>query len=407
MPRKETLVGIEIGTSKICVTVGEGREDGSVRVLGIGETPSRGVRKGEIVDFDTAMHCVHDALADAEEKSGQAVETVWVAVTGSHIQSFNSRGATRIPPDRGEIDESDLRDVEINAKEVNIPPENTFLHTMIQRYYVDGQEGVLNPVGMLGHRLEGDFHIIHGVTTRIQNTIRCIRECGVDVEDVVVNSLASSEMLADQNHKELGALVIDIGGGVTDYMLFQDGSVADSGVLAVGGDHVTNDISIGLRIPITKAERVKIEEGSVSLADVLPSDMISLKNDPGFSGRDIQRQMLNTIIHARMRELFEQVQKKLDPVMPLDLLGAGVIITGGCSKLDGLSQLAEEVFGVPVSVTRPHALTGPTSAFESPEYSTAIGLLRYAHSVQQTAPAGGFLENIGSRIGQLFRGLRL
>jgi len=407
MAKRDTLVGIEIGTSKICVTVGEGREDGSVQILGIGETPSRGVRKGEIVDFNTAMHCVNDALADAEEKSGMAIETVWVAVTGSHIQSFNSRGGIRISPEREEIDETDLRDVEINAKEVNIPPENTFIHTMIQRYYIDGQEGVLNPVGMLGHRLEGDFHIIHGVTTRIQNTLRCIREAGVDIEDVVVNSLCSSQMLIDQNHKNLGSLVIDIGGGTTDYMLFHDGSVADSGVLAVGGDHVTNDISIGLRIPITKAEKLKREEGSVSFEDVLPSDMISLKSDTGFSGRDIQRQMLNTIIHARMRELFEQIRKKLDETLPLDLLGGGIILTGGSSKLDGLTGLAEEVFGVPVSLTKPQSVTGPTSAFESPEYSTPIGLLRYAHSIQSSAPEEGFLDGIGSRIGKLFRGLRV
>jgi len=406
MPKRDTLVGIEIGTSKICVTVGQGREDGSIQILGIGETPSRGVRKGEIVDFNTAIHCVNDALADAEEKSGMAIESVWVAVTGSHIQSFNSRGAIKIPPDREEIDETDLHDVEINAKEVNIPSENTFLHTMIQRYYIDGQDGVLNPVGMLGHRLEGDFHIIHGVTTRIQNTIRCIREAGVDVEDVVVNSLCASQMLADQNHKNLGALVIDIGGGTTDFMLFHDGSVADSGVLAVGGDHVTNDISIGLRIPITKAEKLKTEEGSVSFEDVLPTDMITLKNDTGFSGRDIQRQMLNTIIHARMRELFEQIRRKLDPTIHLDLLGSGIILTGGSSKLDGLTQLAEEVFDVPVSLTRPHSVTGPTSAFESPEYTTPIGLLRYAHSVQSSAPEEGFVATMRSHFGKLFRGLR-
>lgn len=386
MARETLLVGLEIGTTKICAVVGEGRQDGSIRILGVGQTPSRGVRKGEIVDFATATHCVQDAIADAEEKSDVEIQSVWVGVTGSHIESFNSRGSTALPEDREEIAAEDLQDVEINAKEVHIPEQNSFLHTINQKYYVDGQDGVISPLEMLGRRLEGDFHIIHGVTNRIRNTIRCVKEARIEVEDIVFNPLASAEVVLDANQKNLGALVLDIGGGVTDYLVYSDGAIRHTGVLAVGGDHITNDISIGLRIPITRAEKLKVEEGTAMLGTALPGETITLKNDSGFSGRDIEREMLNTIIHARMRELFEYVKRQIEPHLPLELMGAGVMITGGCSDLKGIKALAEDIFELPVQITRSHAVSGPTSAFEDPRYSTAIGLVKYAYAAQSAAP---------------------
>ena len=261
------MVGLEIGTSKICVVVGEGRPDGTIKILGVGQAPSRGVRKGEIVDFETAMKCVHEAVVDAETKSDVMIRSVYVGVAGSHIQSFNNRGSVALPEDRDEIDEQDIEDVKINAREVSIPAQNAFLHSIIQHYHVDGQDGVLNPVGMLGQKLEADFHIIHGVRTRIQNTIRCVKELPLEVEDVVFTALASAQVVLTQHQKNLGALVIDIGGGTTDYILYVDGAVKQSGVLGVGGDHITNDISMGLRIPMTRAEKLKIEEGSVTLGN--------------------------------------------------------------------------------------------------------------------------------------------
>lgn len=402
MARHNLIVGIEIGTSKICVVVGEGLDDGAIRILGIGETPSRGIRKGEIVDFSTATQCVHDALADAEEKSNATIESVWAAVTGAHIQSLNNRGVHMIPPERGEIEDEDLREVEISAREINIPAQNTFLHCMIQRYYVDGQDGVLNPVGMIGHKLEGDFHIIHGVTTRIQNTVRCIREAGVEVEDVVVNSIASSEVVLDQNQRNLGALVIDIGGGVTDFIAYRDGCIVHSGVLAIGGDHVTNDISIGLRLPIAKAEKLKVDEGSVILGQYLPGETITIKNDPSFSGKTVEREMLNAIIHARMKELLSYVRRQVETVTPLDLLGAGVMITGGCSRLRGLKELAEEILEVPVHITSAQSVSGPVSAFENPQFSTAIGAVKYAHAIECSMPRESLIQKF-SRIFRRFR----
>ncbi len=264
------MVGLEIGTSKICVVVGESRPDGTMKILGVGQAPSRGVRKGEIVDFETAMKCVHEAVVDAEQKSDVMIRSVYVSVAGAHIESFNNRGCVTLPEERDEIDEQDIEDVKVNAREVSIPAPNAFLHSIIQHYHVDGQDGVLNPVGMLGQKLEADFHIIHGVRTRIQNTIRCVKELPLEVEDVVFSALASAQVVLTQHQKNLGALVVDIGGGTTDYILYVDGAVKQSGVLAIGGDHITNDISMGLRIPMARAEKLKIEEGGCILGNCLP-----------------------------------------------------------------------------------------------------------------------------------------
>src|SRR5690242_3289516 len=216
MANNNLMVGLEIGTSKICVVVGEGRPDGTLKILGVGQAPSRGVRKGEIVDFETAMKCVHEAVVDAEQKSDVMIRSVYVSVAGSHLQSFNNRGCVMLPEDRDEIDEQDVEDVKINAREVSIPAQNAFLHSIIQHYHVDGQNGVLSPIGMLGQKLEADFHIIHGVRTRIQNTIRCVKELPLDVEDVVFGGLAAAQVVLTQHQKNLGALVVDIGGGTTD-----------------------------------------------------------------------------------------------------------------------------------------------------------------------------------------------
>ena len=204
MGRGNILIGLEIGTSKVCVVVGEGDPDGPIKILGVGQAPSRGVRKGEIVDFETAHKCVREALADAEEKSDVETRSVFVGVSGSHIQSFNNRGCVTLPEDREEIEESDYEDVALNARDVNIPQQNAFLHTLLQHYYVDGQDGVLNPIGMYGRQLEADFHIIHGVGNRIKNTLRCVKEIGLEVDDVVFNGLASAQIVLSQQQKDLG-----------------------------------------------------------------------------------------------------------------------------------------------------------------------------------------------------------
>ncbi len=390
MANSDLIVGLEIGTSKICVVVGETRPDGTLRILGVGQAPSRGVRKGEIVDFETAMKCVHEAVVDAEQKSDVMIRSVYVAVAGGHIQSFNNRGCVI------------LEDVKINAREVSIPAQNAFLHSIIQHYHVDGQDGVLNPVGMLGGKLEADFHIIHGVRTRIQNTIRCVKELPLEVEDVVFSALASAQVVLTQHQKNLGALVVDIGGGTTDYILYVDGAVKQSGAIAIGGDHITNDISMGLRIPMARAEKLKTEEGSCVLGNCLPGETILLKDDSGFAGKEIERETLNTIIHLRLRETFELLKRTVEEEPFINYVGAGIFITGGCSLVNGIDHLAGEIFEMPAHVTHAQTLSGLTSAVENPQFSTAIGLLKYAQAVQVDRPRRGITRIFG----RFFSGMR-
>ncbi|MFI0347533.1 MAG: cell division protein FtsA [Chthoniobacterales bacterium] len=403
MSREQIFVGLEIGTTKICVVVSEGFPDGSIHILGVGETPSRGVRKGEIIDFASVTACIREAIIDAEEKSNVEIRSVWVAISGSHLQSFNNRGSLVLSEDHETIDEEDLRLVEMSAKEVTLPTINAFLHTIIQNYHVDGNKNVINPEGMLASRLEADFHIVHGVKNRIQNTLRCLEALKIDVEDVVMNSLASAQVVLTQQQKDLGALVIDIGGGTTDFLVYLDGSIRHSGVLALGGDHITNDVSIGLRLPIVRAELLKTEEGSTLPPEQSQGGKISLKNDPGFSGCEIDRRALDTIIHARVNELLQLLRREVERGCHLDLLGSGIMLTGGCARLRGIKKLTEEVFGLPVQVTLTRNISGPTSAFENPQFSTAIGLTKYANAVYSQIPDQSLFSKISKTLGGLFR----
>jgi cell division protein FtsA len=401
MARETILVGLEIGTSKICAVVAEAK-NGALRIAALGEAPSRGVRKGEIVDLDTAITCLRDAVGEAEHKSDVEIEAVYVAISGAHIASFNNRGVVNIPEEQEEITAQDCEDVCTSARDLNLPPSNTILHSVIQHYYIDGQEGVLNPIGMAGHKLEADYHIIHGICTRIQNTVRCVREAGFEVMDVVFSPLASAQAVLTEDHKTHGALVIDIGGGTTDYLVYIDGAVKHSGVLAIGGDHINNDISMGLRIPLARAERIKVEEGSVILGNCLPGETIVLKDESGFAGKEIEREMLNTIIHMRMRETFELLKRRLEAETYLDLLGAGVFITGGTSKLKGLQNLAEEIFELPVQIAHSQPMPGPTFVLERPEFATAVGLVRYAHAMQGDQSSDGLMD----KFIRLFKGFK-
>lgn len=397
MSRENIVVGMEIGTTKVCVAVADLRPDGSLRVLGFGQSPSLGVRKGEIVHLESVHKCVRDAVADAEQKSDVSIRSVYVGITGGHISSFNNRGVVDLPEDRDEIDEDDLEEVKRNARDVNIPSQNAFLHAIIQHYYVDGQDGVLTPVGMLGTRLEADYHIVHGIRTRVQNTIRCVKEVPLEVEDVVLNSLASAQVVVSQNQKNLGVLVIDIGGGTIDYLIYVDGAIKQSGVIPVGGDHVTNDVSLGLRIPAGRAERLKIDEGSAILGNCLPGETLFLPPEPGFAGREIERETLNSIVHFRLREAFELLKRQLEAEPYLRYLGAGAVLTGGCSLVHGINHLAEEILGLPVQPAQPPPLQGVTSALANPQLSTALGLIKYAQFAQLERPEVGFWSRLRSR----------
>ncbi len=380
MAKDHIVVGLEIGTSKICVVVGELKRDGSVQILGVGEAPARGVRKGEIVDIETCGKCVREAVADAEEKSDVMIKNVYLGITGAHIQSFNNRGSYALPDEREKIDEEDFARVQEAARTAPIPAQNMFIHTILQHYYVDGQDGVLNPVGMFGKKLEADFHIVHGVANRIKNSIQCLCDLDIEIEDIIFCPYAAAQAVLDQGQKNIGALMVDIGGGTTDYVLYTGAAVKQSGCIGVGGDHITNDLSLGLHLPMGKAEQLKIKEGSCELGGSLPGETVSLKDEHGFAGKEIEREMLNTIIHMRVRETFELLKRELDKAHYLRYVGAGMVLTGGSSQLRGIRELAAEVLQIPVHLCQAQNVSGVTSAFENPQYSTAIGLAKYAQA---------------------------
>lgn len=400
MGKDQIVVGLEIGTSKVCTVVGELKRDGSVQILGIGEAPSRGVRKGEIVDLEVCGKCIREAIADAEEKSDVMIKNVYLGITGAHISSFSNRGSFTLPSDREKIDEEDYARVQEAARTAPIPAQNMFVHTILQHFYVDGQDGVINPVGMFGRTIEADFHIVHGASNRIRNSIQCLCDLDLEIEDIIFTPYAAAQAVLTPSQKNTGVLMIDIGGGTTGYCVYAGGAVKQTGCIGVGGDHLTNDLALGLRLPLGRAEQLKIREASCVLGNCLPGERVTLRAEHGFAGMEVEREMLNTIIHMRLRETLELIKADLEKEKYFDYLGGGVVITGGSSELKGIKHLASEVFGLPVQLCKARGVAGVTSAFENPQYSTAIGLVKYAQATIEV-DRGGFLRWIKGFLGIL------
>ena len=400
LEKERIIVGLEVGTSKVCAIVGEVLDDGNIMIIGVGQTASEGVRKGEIVDIDAAVQSIHTAVADAEESAGVEIHNVYASVSGGHIRCFNNRGSVAVANEDREISEEEVRSVLLNAKAVNIPMDHVVIHAIRQHFFVDGHDGIQNPVGMIGAKLEADVHVIHGVRTRLQNTIKCIRQVPLDVQNIAVSSFASALAVLTTEHQQLGAVVIDMGAGTTGYVVYQEGTIQHSGVLAVGGDHITNDIATGLKIPMNRAEQLKIEHGSVEWP--VAEESINLKREVGLPDREVSKEQICRIMNLRVEETLTLVKKELEKHKLLDYLGAGVFITGGCARLRGLEALAGQVFGLPVHIGHSQTVNGPTSAIESPEYATAIGLVRYALGSQRDnhQPPRGFRQ-----FGELFHQL--
>lgn len=400
MASSNIYVGLEIGTSKVCIVVGEVRNDGAIKILGVGQHPSAGVRKGEVVDSETVQTCLHDALMRAEERSDVEVNTVFLAVTGSHIKSVNNRGTIRVADEQMEITPEDLEEVKKIARDVPLPKENGYIHSIIQHYFVDGQDKVLNPLGMLGQKLEADYHIVHGVKTRIQNAIKCVREVPLEVEDIVFSPVAAAQVVLNREAKNEGALLIDIGGGTTDYICFVDGAVVASGCVAVGGDHITNDIALVLKIPLARAEKLKVTHGSASVKNVIDEEIAV----EGETGKKVSQEMLNGIMNARVTELLTVVAEPLRQQGLLDKLGKGIFLTGGSSLMKGIGDLAEDIFGVPVQKAGSSAMSGPSALFENPQYATPVGLIRYAQLLDEQKPKKSALSKLGQKFERIFGG---
>ena len=301
------IAGLEIGTSKICVVVGELGTDGVPNIIGLGQSRSRGVRKGEIVDPEQVEEDLRAAMFEAEQMADVEIRSVYLGVSGGHIRGFNNRGVHPVVSADREITEDDVQDVIKNAKAINLPAENTRHSRRAPAFFVDGQDGVTNPVGMLGPRLEVDMHVIHGHANRLQNAIRLVRATQLEVDEIVFNGLASSLALLSREQKELGALVIDIGGGTTEFVVYSDGVIRHTGVLAVGGDHVSNDLAYGLKVPLSRAEKLKLEHGSALVDPAAKNQTITITNELGLALKSINAEHLQRIMALRLEEIFQLI----------------------------------------------------------------------------------------------------
>jgi cell division protein FtsA len=371
------IAGLEIGTSKICVVVGEQNADGGLNIIGLGQARSRGVRKGEIINPEQVEEDLRAAMFEAEQMANVEIRSVYLGVSGGHIRGFNNRGMHPVVSADREISADDVDDVVKNAKAINLPAENTVIHAVRQHFFVDGQDGVTNPVGMLGARLEVDMHVIHGHANRLQNVIRLVRATSLEVDEIVFNGIASAIALLTGEQKELGALIIDIGGGTTEYVVYSDGVIRHSGVLAVGGDHVSNDLAYGLKVPLSRAEKLKLEHGCALVAESAKGQTISITNELGLELKRVNVGHLQRIMSLRLEEIFQLIAQDLEAVGLTDYLRAGVFLCGGGSRVPGLVTLAENVFQMNVAPGHASAISGLTTALDQPEFATAIGLVKF------------------------------
>jgi cell division protein FtsA len=382
MAKSTIHVGLEIGTSKTCMVVGEVKADGSVKILGVGETKTVGVRKGEISDFHQVRTCVREALLEAEDVCDVEITSIILSVTGSHIRGVNNRGTFRLPDDEGEVEESHILEADEIAQDIAMPSDNVYLLNVIRHYWLDGEQHITKPLGLLGKTLEADYHIIHGAKMRIQNSLKCVREIPLDVDAVVFAPIASAQIALNRERKDEGALVIDIGGGTTDYVLYLNGAVEASGCIPVGGDHISNDIHLVTHIPLSKAEQVKKTEGDASGDPAKSVGVVTIEDEKGFPDIELKRQLLNDIIRGRMLETLELVKERLSEGS-LKKVGTGVFLTGGTSLMRGMGELANEVFGLPVYRPEQPEVSGVQAYFRDPQYSTAVGLIRYAQIIEE------------------------
>ena len=410
MEREAVLVGIDVGTSKVCALIGEVSRDGRLTIMGHGTVPASGLKKGVVINIDQTVRSIADAVERAERLSGWKIDRAFVGVGGQHVESLNSRGQVAVTAHHREVTREDInRAIEV-ARAVSIPSNRDVLHVERRGFTVDGQEGVKDPLGMSALRLEVETHIVTASATAVQNLTKCVAAAGVKIDELVVDSLASAEAVLSATEKELGVAVADIGAGTIDLALFQDGSPFHTRVLPVGGANVTNDVAIGLKTSIQVAEELKIQHGTCDLR-LLGDDaeQISVSVLGEDAGRTVSRLEVSQIIEARMRETFELLRNEIRAA-GVGMLPAGVVLTGGASQLSGAAELGREVLQMPVRVAAPSGIGGLVDTLLNPSYSTAVGLLQWGATSlgsgepnrYESAPAGGGLGRLRDAIRSIF-----
>lgn len=382
------IVGLDIGTSKVVAIVGEISAEGELEIVGIGSHRSSGLKKGVVVNIESTVQSIQRAIEEAELMAGCQIHSVYAGIAGSHIRSLNSHGIVAIK-DR-EVFSQDLDRVIDAAQAVAIPADQKILHILPQEYLIDEQEGVKEPMGMSGVRLEAKVHLVTCAVNAAQNIEKCIRRCGLEVEDIILEQLASSYAVLTDDEKELGVCMVDIGGGTTDIAIFTEGSIRHTGVIPIAGDQVTNDIAMALRTPTPHAEEIKIKYACALAKLTGPEETIKVPSVGDREPRDLSRQALAEVVEPRYDELFTLVQAELRRSGFEDLVAAGIVLTGGTSKMEGVIELAEEIFHMPVRLGTPQNVSGLTDIVNNPIYSTGVGLLQYARQQQNEGRVSQF-----------------
>jgi cell division protein FtsA len=372
--REEIIVGLDIGTTKICTIVAE--TDGkNCNIIGIGSHPSVGLRKGVVVNMEATVESIKKAVEEAEMMAGCEISSVYAGIAGGHITGFNSNGIIAIKGD--EVTQADVDRVIEAARAVAIPMDREVIHVLPQEFIVDGEPGINNPVGMAGVRLEAKIHIVTGAVTSAQNIVKCANNAGLDVCDIILEPIASSEAVMNAEEKEVGTGLIDIGGGTTDLAVFSGNNIRHTFVLAIGGNNMTNDISIGLRTPMTEAERIKLKFGTCLPDRVKNDESIEISDISGRGTRRLPRQILAEILEPRVEEIFTLVKREIHRAGMKEAVSSGIILTGGASLLEGVTEIAESVFELPVRIGVPQGISGLVDVVNNPMYATGVGLVLY------------------------------
>lgn len=407
MSENEIIAGLDLGTTKVCAIVAEVTDEG-LDIIGIGSVPSKGLRKGVVVNIESTVQAIRAAIEQAETMAGVEIASVFAGIAGSHVRGMNKDGVAAIAT--REVSEEDVRRVLEQAKAIPLPGDRHVCHVLPQEFIVDDQDGIREPVGMSGVRLEARVHLVTAASSAAQNITKCAERCDLHVAEMVLEPLASAEAVLSEDEKEIGVALIDIGGGTTDLIIYVDGAVVHTSVIPIGGLNLTNDIATGLRTPMAEAERIKIKYGCAATAMVDDEETIEVPSVGGRAPRVLPRQVLCQIIEPRVEEIFSAVSHVIAETGFADMLASGAVITGGTIQLDGMPELAEQILGLPVRRGAPMAVGGLMDVVKSPAYATGVGLVKYgaerirsAPPIEETVPLAAQGDGWGSRLGAWFR----
>jgi cell division protein FtsA len=380
MPKNNYIVGLDIGTKKTAAIIGEITEDKKIEIIGIGATDSRGLRKGVVVNLEATVNAIKKAQEEAELMAGVEIDSAFVGISGAHIKSFNSRGVIAVSGKNKEINPEDIERVIDQSKAVSIPPDREIIHIIPQEFVVDEQDGIKDPLGMSGIKLEVNVHIVTSATTSVQNLKTCIERAGIEIERIVLNQIAASNSTLSHDEMELGVGMIDMGGGTTEVAIFERGSLWYTSIIPIGGDNFTNDIAVGLRTPIPEAEKIKKKFGCVSSPMLDEQDTIEVPSvGRGKKPRILSRQLLADIIQPRAEEIFRLVDNDIKRMGYEKSLNSGIVLTGGTALLEGLEEVAEEIFDLPVRRGDPSGIGGLAERVNTPDYAASVGLILFGY----------------------------